>query len=422
MKTFLFLRIACVLACLHLVARADVALPPNLLDPPTAAEAWNVLGLVTANVERLLKEERLSEIPVQVSICSPALRRLALETKPPERATALKAESTLGLSAVNDIAVAAGAKDLAATAKALDAFREITAKMATHFDPTIVATEISICPMHPECVAPNPTTPCEKCGMAMIKRRIPYSFIYVPPGEPTLLLKANASAPLSGGKKADVKVKILRRDGTPVLLKDLLVMHTEPIHLLIIDPSLTDYHHEHPVPTDVPGEYAFSFTPQKNATYRIYADVVPADSGVQEYPAVELPGTAPADPLGDMSGVFQAKAGGYNFRLTFENGQLPRAKQIRNMIIEITNPDGTPTRQLQPVMNAFCHLVGFYEDNRTVVHLHPEGGDVTRDDVRGGPTLGFRFFPPRPGFMRVFCQVLIDGKMIFAPFNVNIAP
>ncbi len=411
-----------VFLCLVLIGRADVPLPPNILEPPNAGEAWNVIGLATANVERLLKEDRLGELQTQVSLCSPALRRLALENSPEERRVDLKAESVRGLDFINAIAIAGAAKDREAATKAVASLRAVIAKMATQFDPKIVATEISLCPMHPECVAPNETTPCAKCGMHMIKRRIPYSFIYVPPGEPTMLLKATAPGPLEAGKKADVKVQIQRRDGTPALLKDLMVMHTQPIHLLIVDPSLTDYHHEHPVPTEVPGEYAFSFTPTKSSSYRIWADLVPADSAVQEYPATELPGTGKPESLGDMSGKFATLAGGYNFRLTFENGALPRAKQVRVMQIEITDATGKPLRQLAPVMNAFAHLVGFYEDYRTVVHLHPEGGDVTRNDVRGGPILGFKFYPPRPGFLRLFCQVVVDGKTIFAPFNVNVAP
>ncbi len=422
MKPAPLLRLFAIVASLFVNARADVAVPLNVLDPPTAPEAWNVIGLATANIERLLKEERLAEIQVQVSLCSPALRRLAMETTPPERSAELKAQSVRGLALINNIAIASTGKDRDGTRKAFDELREVIAKMAAQFDPKIVATEISLCPMHPECVAPNHTTPCAKCGMDMLKRRIPYSFIYVPPGEPTMLLKALATGPLEAGKKADIKVQIQRRDGTPVLIKDLLVMHTEPIHLLIVDPGLTDYHHEHPVPTDVPGEYAFSFIPKKSSSYRIWADLVPADSGVQEYPAVELPGSGTPDSIGDMSGRFSSQAGGLNFRLTFENGALPRAKQVRIMQIEITDAAGKPVRKLEPVMNAFCHLVGFYDDYRTVVHLHPEGGDVTRDDLRGGPVLGFKFYPLRPGFLRVFCQVLVEGKMIFAPFNVNVAP
>lgn len=408
--------------CLALPGRADIAVPPNILEPPNAPEAWNVIRLATANVERLLKEDRLAEIQVQVSICSPALRRLAMENSPPERSAKLKAESVRGLGLINSIAIASTSKDRDGARKAFDGLRDVIAKMAAQFDPKIVATEISLCPMHPECVAPNAITPCEKCGMAMVKRRIPYSFIYVPPGEPTMLLKAATSGPLEAGKKAEIKVQIQRRDGAPVLLKDLMVMHTQPIHLLIVDPGLTDYHHEHPTPTAVAGEYAFSFTPTKNSNYRIWADLVPADSGVKEYPAVELPGTGDPESIGDMSGRFDTHAGGLNFRLTFENGALPRAKQVRVMRIEIADAAGKPVRKLEPIMNAFAHLVGFYKDNRTVVHLHPEGGDILRDDVRGGPVLAFKFYPPRAGFLRLFCQVVVDGKTTFAPFNVNVAP
>ena len=421
-RSAVIVRVLTLVAGFLAAARADVAVLPNVLDPPNAAEAWNVIRLATANIERLLKEGRLAEIQVQASLCSPALRRLALENSPPERSAELKPDSVRGLALINNIALAGAAKDREAVGKAFDSLRAVIAKMAAQFDPKIVATEIWLCPMHPECVAPNATTPCEKCGMAMLKRRIPYSFIYVPPGEPTMVLKATSSGPLEAGKKAGVKVRLQRRDGAPVLIKDLMVMHTQPIHLLIVDPSLTDYHHEHPVPTDVPGEYAFSFTPTKSSSYRIWADLVPADSGVQEYPAVELPGTGTPGPIGDMSGKFATVAGGYTFRLTFENGALPRAKQVRVMHIEIADAAGKPIRQLEPVMAAFAHLVGFYEDYRSVVHLHPEGGDVTRDDLRGGPILGFKFYPPRPGFLRLFCQVVIDGKTIFAPFNVNVAP
>ena len=416
------LQILAVCLCLAAFARGDVAVPPNVLDPPTPAEAWNVIGLAMANVERLFKEDRLAEIQVQISLCSPALRRLAQENEPAERGAILKDQSVRGLAWVNEIAIASVGKDRVALDMAFYGMRDVIQIMAAHFDPKIVATEISLCPMHPECVAPNATTPCEKCGMAMVKRRIPYSFIYVPPGEPTMLLKAIAPGPLEAGKRADLKVQIQRRDGTPVLIKDLLVMHTQPIHLLIVDPSLTDYHHEHPAPTATPGEYAFSFTPKKTGPYRIWADLVPADSGVQEYPAVELAGTGAAESIGEMSGRFDTLAGGLRFRLTFENGQLPKARQVRIMQIEVTDAAGKPVRQLTPVMNAFAHLVGFYEDYRTVVHLHPEGGDITRDDLRGGPVMGFKFYPPRAGFIRLFCQVVVDGKTIFAPFNLNVAP
>ncbi|MES2571534.1 MAG: hypothetical protein V4710_15955 [Verrucomicrobiota bacterium] len=49
----------------------------------------------------------------------------------------------------------------------------------------------------------------------------------------------------------------------------------------------------------------------------------------------------------------------------------------------------------EPVMNAFAHLIGFYNDYQTVVHLHSSGGDILTPEARGGPSLGFQFFHPR---------------------------
>ena len=402
--------------------RADVPMPANVLDPPTAPEAWNIIRLATANVERLLNEDRLPEIIAQVSLCSPALRRLALEPPPADDFGALKAASTRGIALVNSVAVASTGGDKVGTAKAFAGLRDLLAETAKRFDPKVVSADIFFCPMHPDVVSQIATAPCEKCGMNLVKRRIPYSFIYVPPGEPTMMLSATANGPLEAGRRADVKVRIKRRDGSPVLLRDLMVMHTQPIHLLIVDPGLTDYHHEHPKPTDVPGEYTFSFTPANSGPHRIWADLVPVDSGIQEYPTIELAGAGAADSIGEMSGRFSTTAGGLNFRMTFENGALPHARQVRIMQVEVTEADGKPVRRLEPVMNAFAHLVGFYDDYKTVVHLHPEGGDILRADVRGGPTMTFKFYPPRAGFFRAFCQVVVDGKTIFAPFNVNVAP
>jgi hypothetical protein len=88
----------------------------------------------------------------------------------------------------------------------------------------------------------------------------------------------------------------------------------------------------------------------------------------------------------------------------------------------VTEANGEPVKILEPVMNAFAHLVGFYDDYQTVVHLHPAGGDILNAELRGGPSLGFQFFPPKSGFIRLYCQVSIGGKMLFAPFNLNIAP
>ncbi len=409
-------------------ARAHVPVPDGVLAPKTPAEAWNVLRLATANVERLLRENRLAELPDQASLCSPALRALppwaAGSTDQTRRAAAQAVRAAV---AVNTLAQAGVAGDRALALDSFGLLRGTLSQLASAYDPKAVAADIFTCPMHPDFTSVDAAARCSKCGMSLLTRRIPYSFVYVPPGEPTLVLTATSPTALVAGRESRVTVRLARRDGSPVRVADLLVTHTQPIHLLIVDPALEDYHHEHPTPTDIPGEYVFSFVPTNTSAYRIFADVVPADSGVQEYPFADLPGGGSgfaSPPTRDRASTYASKAGGLDFRLSVEetDGSPPRAGQARGLRITVSDDEGRPVTALEPVMGAFAHLVGFYADGRTVVHLHPAGAEASDADARGGPGLDFKFYPPKAGFLRLYCQVRMGGRMIFAPFDMNVAP
>ncbi len=405
-------------------ARADTVLPGNILDPRSPAEAWNVIRLATRNVDLLLEEKRLAEIPVQISYCSPAIRAFPRMVSTPEAVTQVEAQAQQAFTSVNAIASAALQNNPDGAKSALARLRTILMNVAQHFDPKAVASDIFFCPMHSDFVSDNAKTPCAKCGMDLLTRRIPYSFIYTKPGEPSVRMTATANAPVEAGKKIEVKVRMEKADKSPVLHADLIEMHTQPIHLLIEEPGLGDYHHEHPVPTKAPGEYVFSFTPAKTSPYRIWADIVPAATGVQELPFVDLPSAGKGGSIDDTANRFTSSAGGFQFALSFNNGShLPtKAGQARPMGITVTARDGQPVTSLEPVMNAFAHLVGFYDDYQTVVHLHPTGGDVLNPALRGGPALGFILYAPKAGFVRLYCQVSIGGRMLFAPFNLNVEP
>lgn len=413
-----------ILLALGSAVRSDPVIPGNILNPQTAAEAWNVIRLATKNVEQLLEENRLPEIPVQISYCSPAMRALQSFLTDAAAITKVDDQTKRALISVNAVATSAQQNNPVGAMNALASLRAVLETIGKHFDPKVVGGDIFCCPMHPEFFSQNPKPPCAKCGMDLLTRRIPYSFIYTKPGEPSVRMTAITSGPVEAGKPIEVKVRMVKADKSPVVYADLLVMHTQPIHLLIEEPSLGDYHHEHPVATKIPGEYMFSFTPGKTAPYRIWADLVPVATGVQELPFVDLPSKGKAAPIEDTANRFTSSVGGYQFTLAFATGNhLPtKAGQARHMGITVTTPDGKPVATLEPVMNAFCHLVGFYDDYRTVIHLHPTGGDVLNPAARGGPALGFILFAPRAGFIRLYCQVKIGGKMIFAPFNVNVEP
>lgn len=420
------LRLAALLVVLwfsHL-AHADFAVAPSVLKPSTPGEAWNVIRLSTANVERLIAESRLAEVPVQISFSSPSLRALASLATTSEQVEHVPKLTERALGWVAAVARTGEANDKVATQDALKTLRKILDEIAKYYEPATVASDIFICPMHPDCIAPKQETPCPKCGMSTVHRRIPYSFIYTKPGEPSVKMTAKTNGPCEAGKPVEVTIRFSTQAGQPMYPMDFAIMHTQPIHLLIQTPDLSDYHHEHPVPTGEPGEYRTTFTPNKTLPYRVWADIVPTETGMQELPFVDLPSPGKPGPVENKETRLKSSAGGYNFELTIAGGNhIPIvAGQMRRVNVMVTDAQGQGVTKLEPVMQAFAHLVGFYEDFQSLVHLHPGGGEVTRDDMRGGPGLGFQFFAPKAGFLRLYCQVSIEGKMLFAPFDLTIAP
>jgi hypothetical protein len=184
---------------------------------------------------------------------------------------------------------------------------------------------------------------------------------------------------------------------------------------------LTDYHHEHPVPTRNPGEYSFSFTPSKPGSYRVWADVRPYPLGLQEYAMTDIRAATTGEPLTNRTVIFKATVDGLNYELILAQKtiQVGRPALAR---LRITTADGKGFTQLEPLMATFAHLVGFNQDYKTVMHIHPKGAPVLDPAARGGPELEFQIYALQPGFVRLFAQVQIEGRSRFAPFGLQIAP
>ena len=301
-------------------------------------------------------------------------------------------------------------------------YRAAIDEVSRHYDRVLTTAEVYICPMHPADRHLDSTARCGICGMALVRRRIVASSIYERPGEPSMKIVATADRPLEVGRKADVKIKIARNDGRPVGLDDLLVIHTQKIHLLIQDHSLGDYHHEHPTSTGAPGEYAFTFTPKRPGPYRIWADVVPVWSSIQEYLITDIDSRQKGGPIEDRETTRRATVDGLTYECSFIRPTSAPCRRSSDRPNQCIRSRRRWTTQLEPIMGAFAHLVGFNEDSKTVVHIHPMGNEPTRPSHRGGPTLEFKYYPPAAGFTRLYCQVKIGGESRFAPFGVNVLP
>jgi rubrerythrin len=275
------------------------------------------------------------------------------------------------------------------------------------------------CPMHQELMK-TAAGNCPICGM-------PLEPIYVTQPQltqsPIIGAEIIADGPLEVGKRADLRIRLFFLDNSqPVALSDLEETHTRKIHLLISDITETDYHHEHPEPAG-DGEYAFSFTPQRPDTYRVWADLLPVQTHVQQYSVADIPSsTSRQAKLAENEAENRhAEIDGYKFELSFEKDVIHERDTVAGKL-RVTEPDGQPCKKLGVVMGAFGHFVGFGDDFATVLHLHPTGPLITDPEARSGPELPFYFRSNKTGLFRLFAQVKIEGKDFFPRFVLRVQP
>ncbi|CAN5492694.1 hypothetical protein BH09SUM1_BH09SUM1_00260 [soil metagenome] len=236
--------------------------------------------------------------------------------------------------------------------------------------------------------------------------------------EHTINAVVSPSGGLVAGEPATFSITLRSKTGAPITHDDLVIAHTQKIHLLIIDPSLTDYHHEHPNPTADPGVYTFTMTPWKSGEYKIFADLLPNATAMQEYAATTFSVAGEPDPV-KKSVNRTAEADGYKFDMRFDDEKMPAG--VANMAhVTVTGPDGKPFTALEPVMGAFAHTVGFNETRTEIAHVHPMGKEPESAEARGGPELEFHTNFAATGYKKLFVQVQIDGKQVFAPFGIEV--
>ena len=235
--------------------------------------------------------------------------------------------------------------------------------------------------------------------------------------EPTIKLTIHKTEVKDGKKLVQIKFSRIK-DDKPVSLDDLKEVHTQRVHLLIVDDSLSDYHHIHPKALTEPGLYEFEWNPKTQGNYRIWADLFPVSSRTQEYVVAELVTGKPKSEIKPTT-VLESTIEGYVFKLSFDNESLRVSKPATGKVT-VADTQSNPVTELEPVMGAFAHIVGFSDDMQTIVHIHPSGKEPSKSTDRGGPELQFHIEPAKAGFIKLFVQVSINGKELFVPFGVSV--
>jgi hypothetical protein len=198
------------------------------------------------------------------------------------------------------------------------------------------------------------------------------------------------------------------------------VAHTRKLHLLIVDPSLTDYQHVHPEPGSTRGEWIVRWTPKFGGTYRIFADFTPAATARGLYASADADVAGPAGAVGPKADSPGESLQPYGFALAPVVAPM-RAGQPADLKFTVTRSDGAAV-PMEPVMDAFAHLVAFDETRSGFAHLHPNEVDLEKKPDAMRPELNFKIMIPKPGRYVVWAQVNLGGSERFAPFWFEVAP
>lgn len=248
--------------------------------------------------------------------------------------------------------------------------------------------------------------------ISVVSARSPVTMVIAP---------VNGAPGYQTGREIQAVITLKTGSGKPIAPEDLLVMHTKLLHLLIIDPSLTDYQHVHPTPGKVPGEWTFSFTPRASGAYRVFADFTPAATARGLYASADLMVESSAktvlSPV-NASAVLVVEREGFRFSLT-ATPQPVRAGSPMDLAFAITRPDGGQV-PMQPVMGAFAHLVAFDENRVGFAHLHPVEVDLLQPPAAVHPRLNFKLTIPQPGRYAIWAQVNLGGREMFVPFWIEV--
>ena len=235
-----------------------------------------------------------------------------------------------------------------------------------------------------------------------------------------------SESPLTASQPAQLLLTLKTSSGKPIAPEDLLVVHTQKLHLLIVDPSLSDYQHVHPQPGAKKGEWIFSFTPRHAGVYRVFADFTPAATARGLYASSDLEvkpsggTTAETDKPNQQTGNWGYETQGYRF--TLQPSATPiRAGKLVDLNFSIVGVAGGAV-PLQPVMGAFAHLVAFDEARSGFAHLHPNETDLAHAPDAQRPRLTFKVTIPRAGRYVIWSQINLGGQEMFTPFWFEVAP
>ena len=251
------------------------------------------------------------------------------------------------------------------------------------------------------------------------------------PHGPTTSSDFKPTAPVVAGKPTRVSFVIRQPNGKPLTdYRRGAGPHTG-VHLIIVRRDLATIIHRHP-PIASDGTISDTITFADPGPYRVVVDAYPNTSGPQRN--FQLFGSL------RVAGAYRRRSCRHSPRSrrwrgtgsTLQGRPNLHAIQAAFLTITVRDPKGRPVR-FTPWYGALAHAIFFRQGSLDYFHTHvcaPGAAGCT--SVLGGSTvtgssstpgkLNVGVLVPAPGRWRLFIQSRVNGRVLTAPFTLNVKP
>jgi hypothetical protein len=230
------------------------------------------------------------------------------------------------------------------------------------------------------------------------------------------------------GKPTPISFVIRQPDGQPLTtFKRGAGPHTG-VHLIFVRDDLSTIIHKHP-PVAADGTIRESVTFPDPGRYRLVVDAYPASGqqpNFQLFHSLRVAGKAKADPLPPPANVVESD--GYRFAI--QGHPKLKAIQATLLTIDVTDAQGKPAKS-SPYFGALAHAIFFRKGSLDYFHTHvcAPGASGCASTLGSAQVVGTASKPgrltvgvlvPAPGTWRLFLQTKIGGRVVTAPFTLNV--
>ena len=261
------------------------------------------------------------------------------------------------------------------------------------------------CPMHPD-VRSASIVKCPFCSMDLVP---------IPPrtfGHYRLDVRQIPNAAGTGVRALELAI---RHPQTTEHVTALTVIHERLLHLFVVSRDLSFFAHVHPERSGDRFEVPIELGP---GAYVLVADFVPSGGAPQLVQHAFVTSGYRASPFAVAkveADVADKLVEGLRIGIDAGNPRAQTASVVRFTVREATT--GAPVNDLEPYLGAAGHLLVVSADVTQAIHAHPEGtvgGPGPNGEVVFAPVL------PAPGVYKLWVQFQRKGKVITAPFAIEV--